>query len=121
MSRLHSCKRCQGVHVTSDTGIAIACADSDHALVRWGGGTAPVSRQEGRIMAALLAKPGAPHTTRELIDYLWGDDPEGGPDCAYSHVRVCIHRLRIKLAAANFPGRIDVRYSIGAALVMEAA
>lgn len=117
MSRLVACKRCKGAHVSA-AGIEIACAESDHPVVRWGAGSAAISPMQARVLSALLTQPGRVLTTREICEHLWGDDPEGGPTWAMGNIRVHIHKLRQRLASAGFPGRVDVRFRFGISLVM---
>lgn len=46
------------------------------------------------VSTLLAASPGRITTMKELIEWIYGDDPEGGPDNAQSNITVTIHRLR---------------------------
>lgn len=61
-----------------------------------------------------LASTRAHISKAELIDALYGDDPDGGPDFADSVVKVHICRLRRKLAPYGW--KIDTEYNRGYAL-----
>ena len=46
------------------------------------------------VLIALLARPGALWTVHDLVETLYADDPDGGPDCADAHTRHLIYDLR---------------------------
>lgn len=45
-------------------------------------------------MIALLANCGKPVFLRHLVDVIYGDCPDGGPDNAMKSVYACVYRLR---------------------------
>src|SRR5262245_46888114 len=49
--------------------------------------------RQSRLLAALRHSPGALRRN-ELVDYIYGDDPEGGPLWAPTMITVTVHRLR---------------------------
>jgi hypothetical protein len=46
-----------------------------------------------RLLAALRHSPGALRRN-ELVEYIYGDDPDGGPLWAPTMITVTVHRLR---------------------------
>lgn len=46
------------------------------------------------ISTLLAASPGEIVSAAKLVDWLYGDDEEGGPEWALSNIRVAIARLR---------------------------
>ncbi len=52
-----------------------------------------------RAMIAVLRD--GPVRTTSLIDTLYGDREDGGPECAYTSVRVQIHKMRARLSACG--------------------
>ncbi len=48
---------------------------------------------QSRLLAALRHSPGALRRN-ELVEYIYGDDPEGGPLWAPTIITVAVHRLR---------------------------
>ncbi|HEY1887556.1 MAG TPA: helix-turn-helix domain-containing protein [Roseiarcus sp.] len=46
-----------------------------------------------RLLAALRHSPGALRR-HELVEYIYGDDPDGGPLWAPTMITVTVHRLR---------------------------
>ena len=52
----------------------------------------PGARQS-RLLAALRHSPGALRRN-ELVEYLYGDDPDGGPLWAPTNITVTVYRLR---------------------------
>lgn len=63
---------------------------STAALLRALGG----GPKETKMLACLRAAPGHVASTSELIDYVYGGDPEGGPDTAHWCIHVTAMRLR---------------------------
>ena len=51
------------------------------------------SARQSRLLAALRHSPGALRRN-ELVEYIYGDDPEGGPLWAPTIITVTVHRLR---------------------------
>ncbi len=48
------------------------------------------------VFMLLAAQPHVPASISQLTDWLWGDDPEGGPDNPRNNIRTAIMRLRQK-------------------------
>jgi hypothetical protein len=48
---------------------------------------------QSRLLAALRHSPGALRRD-ELVEYIYGDDPDGGPLWAPTMITVTVHRLR---------------------------
>jgi DNA-binding response OmpR family regulator len=51
------------------------------------------------ILLILAASQGRPVSTREIVQFLWADDPAGGPITAEKSVLVNMYRLRRTLGA----------------------
>jgi hypothetical protein len=49
--------------------------------------------RQSRLLAALRPSPGALRWN-ELVEYIYGDDPDGGPLWAPRTITVAVHRLR---------------------------
>jgi hypothetical protein len=49
--------------------------------------------RQSRLLAALRHSPG-PLRRAELVEYIYGDDPDGGPLWAPTMITVTVHRLR---------------------------
>ena len=49
--------------------------------------------RQSRLLAALRHSPGALRRN-ELVEYIYGDDPNGGPLWAPTMITVTVHRLR---------------------------
>src|ERR1700719_2577020 len=49
---------------------------------------------KSRIVGTLLLRPGQRISTEELLDSVYGDDPEGGPEFAARALHVHVSRLR---------------------------
>jgi hypothetical protein len=49
--------------------------------------------RQSRLLAALRQSPGALRW-KELVEYVYGDDPDGGPLWAPRTITVAVHRLR---------------------------
>lgn len=67
----------------------------DPASIRCG----PVTR---RLLEVLASQPGKWVTTTRIIDALYGDDPNGGPDNANLTIRVLVHTARPRLQAMGW-------------------
>src|SRR5262245_53476947 len=52
-----------------------------------------VGARQSRLLAALRHAPGALRW-KELVEYVYGDDPDGGPLWAPRAITVAVHRLR---------------------------
>ena len=46
------------------------------------------------VLGLLLSRNGHWVSSDEIIDALWGDDENGGPDWAIARLRVLVHQLR---------------------------
>jgi len=53
-----------------------------------------LKRREAALLNCLLCHQGLPVTYRTICDWLWGDDPDGGPLTAYARVQALISWLR---------------------------
>jgi hypothetical protein len=62
-----------------------------------------VGARQSRLLAALRHSSGALRR-KELVEYIYGDDPEGGPLWAPTTITVTVHRLR-KSGHKIMPGR----------------
>jgi hypothetical protein len=63
----------------------------------------PVGARQSRLLAALRHSSGALRRS-ELVAYIYGDDPEGGPLWAPTLITMIVHRLR-KSGHKIMPGR----------------
>lgn len=66
-------------------------------------GRPSLGARQSRLLAALRHSPGALRTN-ELVEYIYGDDPEGGPLWAPRTITVAVYRLR-KSGHKIMPGR----------------
>lgn len=66
--------------------------------------------KEARLVAALI-KTDRTLSHDYLFDVLWGESPDGGPECAESSLKVHISKIRKKLK--NIPFRIDCIWGKG--------
>lgn len=48
------------------------------------------------VLMLLAAQPRVPASIDQLTDWLWGDDPNGGPDVPRYNIRTAIMKLRRK-------------------------
>ena len=83
------CRMCRGVIVREPVAICSICQ-----LGHWGGRRYYLSRLEAAVAQLIALGAGRCLHTRELIDWLWADDPNGGPDDADQAVRSAIWRLK---------------------------
>lgn len=51
-----------------------------------------------RLMAHLLKNKGKVVSTKELVEAVYGDDPDGGPLTAEHTIRIAVFKLRKKAA-----------------------
>lgn len=63
--------------------------------------TAGLSLYEHRVLAAIWDAKGMPVRADRIIDAVWYDDIDGGPEDAGLQVRVLVHRLRRKLVGTG--------------------
>lgn len=61
-----------------------------------------LTEQERRAVRLLIQTYPRPASRESLIDALWGDDPEGGPDDIAPRLRVVLHHIRRKIAAMGW-------------------
>ena len=71
-----------------------------------------VSHIEATILDALLGAEKIV-TTDALIDAIWGDDPEGGPDDALNTLRVHINRIRSMLERSGLRWQVRTHITRG--------
>ena len=64
--------------------------------------------KEMAIFRKLAERPGKPVSKRQLLDELYGDDPNGGPDWGSKIIEMHVSNLRKKC-----PWRIQTRYGYG--------
>lgn len=76
-------------------------------------------QQEFMVIAALCAVPGRRVSTCELVEFMYGDRPDGGPDDAPNVIRHRIHSLRSKLPRVGLA--IDTIPQFGYAIEVVAA
>jgi hypothetical protein len=90
----HRCPTCkQAIQNPDELLIDVAAG-----VVQWNGRRAVLKRgNQMRILAALHGVyPGAMHKSR-IIDAMYGDDPDGGPDRADDCLRTTIAHMRLPL------------------------
>lgn len=78
---------------------------------------AEISEMQARILKPVWRAKGEYIPTERLIDFLYADDPDGGPLNARGSFQIILRQLRAKLAP--FGVKIKSRYSVGYRLVME--
>lgn len=74
-----------------------------------------MSPMQLRLLDALVAGKNRYQSKSVLIEKIYADDPDGGPDDAVRHLRVHIHKLRSKLEKAGFD--IEVNWGVGYRLI----
>ncbi len=74
---------------------------------------------EGKILTAIWKGRGIPVMTSRVFDYMYADDPEGGPEDnrAYLAFKVALCHMRKKLAGSGV-GIENVGYRLGYRLVI---
>lgn len=105
--KLAVCPRCEAVWAE---GIHV-----DGALVEWSGGSLRIDRRKSRILATLLKRRVV--SVNRLVDEVYGDDPDGGPDDAVGALYSHVSHLRRELKRASFPMTIMADRHIGYTLV----
>lgn len=55
-----------------------------------------IRRMEARLLALLVERAPRSMAAGDIIDVLWGDDPNGGPAAQSIRVRVCYLRRRLE-------------------------
>jgi hypothetical protein len=67
----------------------------------------PLRAKERALLCALLRQPVVPKT--RIIDALWADSPDGGPENPNSSLKVYLHGLRQKLLPLGITIRLVER------------
>ena len=75
------------------------------------GKTIDVSWREAAILNRFIASLGAPVKRANIMDLLFSDDPDGGPDESY--VNRMVSQIRAKLRLYDLPLEIVSVYGIG--------
>lgn len=109
-AHIRYCRWCQGLHVTARH-ISVGCR-----LLIWPTGRVRLSPDQEQIMRRLLLRERS--STAELIEWLWGPEPDGGPLAADNTLNVQLCRLRAKLADAGAPFEIEWASRLGYRLVL---
>ena len=114
MSRLHVCPRCEANWSAS------LRVDHDRNCVSWDGGEVKLRPYQAQMLRALV--DGCCRVVRRsrLVDAIWGDKVDGGPENANGAVNVHMHYLRRSLRQAGFPGSIRTEPRVGYELVLAA-
>lgn len=89
--------------------------DEDARAVIVGNEERHLPPMQWQILGILRRREGALITYEAMIDALWGDDPDGGPDDATGRLRVHICNLRKALAGGD--RRIVTLWKTGVRLV----
>lgn len=101
-----TCDGCQEVHVARD-GVTLDCDG-----LRWRGWPIRLGAVARAIMRRLMIGPGIV-STHELVDWVYGADPNGGPDEASRSLYVHIVKLRKKIYAPGWPNMIGTNAAHG--------
>ena len=114
MTILRRCPCCNSVAITVD-GVTFA---PDHVL--WDGGEYRWSarRSQAAIMWLLAARRGAIVSFPEIVDWIYADDPDGGPLDVRNCVDIAIVRLRRALREAGAPIEIHTHWGRGYELII---
>jgi DNA-binding response OmpR family regulator len=94
--------------------------DPDRKQAQWPGGQVQLRLTEAKLLSSLAGAAGRVVRLDALIDAVWGDDVDGGPDNARKSVYVHMCYLRRRLAASRFPGRIANHHGVGYELMLAA-
>lgn len=87
--------------------------DSDrHALVQ-GDVSVHLSPQEYTVCDLLMQRPSRLVRYGELLNALWGNDPNGGPDTAQRTITVLVCHIRAKLRAIGADAQLACVWSVG--------
>ena len=79
-----------------------------------------LTKSEARLVLALKGR-NRPVTRSAILDALYGDRPDGGPDWAESNVQVFVSRIRAKIRQAKLPWSLIAIPGIGYELREEKA
>jgi DNA-binding response OmpR family regulator len=115
MAKMHVCPHCEAAW--NREGLRV---DTARKSAVWSGGRVTLTPAQSRIMASLATSAGRVVRREALIDAVWGDDEDGGPDDARKSVYVHVCQLRRRLAALQFPGRIVNHHGVGYELKLAA-
>jgi DNA-binding response OmpR family regulator len=81
-----------------------------------GGDFVMLTEAEFAIFFMLAARVGTIVSRGDLIDMLYGDDPEGGPDCAFQLISKFIRRIIRKIDGFKF---VDIKKEWGRGYYLE--
>lgn len=84
--------------------------DENAGRLIWPGRSLHLNPTQLTLMRALLVRP---RSYDQLIQLLWGNDPNGGPDGAPNTLKVHVSKLRFYLAEAGCPVTIVTNRGIG--------
>lgn len=104
---LKRCPKCRQLILIGEISVDPGCG-----VMWWDGGCSRASPTEARLLSRLLVAPTLT-TTRDLVDWLYGDEPAGGPLAADKIVGVHLFRLRAALKRSGCPRFIKSNYSFG--------
>ena len=89
---------------------AIIVSTSSRCLAR-AGTLVQATLQARKLLICILANHGRLVSHDTMIDAAYGDDEDGGPDCAKTAVGVALHEARLAGAALGF--RVDTVWGRG--------
>lgn len=121
--RLTKCTRCRCMHIATEQ-FRLTCVLRPRVWGGWGpqlcwdGGAVYITPQTAKVMLRLTLAGGASVSADEFIDWLYGDDVDGGPDDAEGTARAFIHQLQRALRNAAFPGEVRNQHGHGHYLAM---
>lgn len=84
------CRLCRGIIIKDPIAVCPNCR-----LGHWGDRRYYITPLEARVAFAIAAGCGRNVHVNEIIDWLWGDDADGGPDDASHAVRSAVCRLKL--------------------------
>ena len=100
--KLVRCHKCRNVKLLAGE----LSIDAGCGLIAWAAGAAKVAPGEASILLRLALNPGGIVPMLAIIEWLYGEREDGGPDDAPRAVWQRIHKLRHRLNAERFPGVI---------------
>ena len=109
-AHIRHCSKCRRLHASARE-LSTSCNS-----ILWEGGGVHVTPQQERIMCRLLLRERC--TTSELIDWLHGPNPAGGPLTAENAINVQLCRIRAKLVWALAPFAIEWQPRLGYRLAL---
>ena len=75
--------------------------DAEGQRIRYAGQWLPLTRYEYRLLAALLARPGAIRSREQLMEAVWADAPDSFDRTVDTHVKTLRAKLRVADPAAD--------------------